>query len=87
MHSHNRVAILKNILYFETVKSILFDSGHIGDYMPTKSFYEDLVIDTLDAAKNFTEMIEENKPYHPLGKEYVLDDPETIRFFIAKSNH
>ena len=49
--------------------------------MATKSFYEDLVIDTPEAAERLSVIIREDKRYEPLGKEYVVDDPETMRLF------
>ena len=54
--------------------------------MATKSFYEDLVIDTPEAAERLSVMIREDKRYEPLGKEYVVDDPETMRLFIENNN-
>ena len=47
--------------------------------MATKSFYEDLVIDTLEAAERFATMIEENRPYVSKGHRLVMATPEFIR--------
>lgn len=54
--------------------------------MATESFFEDMVIDTPEAAARLTELFEENKVYVPLGIEYEEADPETIRLFIEKYN-
>ena len=54
--------------------------------MPTKSFYEDLVIDTPEAAANLERLFEENSVYRPLGIEYTLNNPEDMRRFIEKYN-
>ena len=54
--------------------------------MATKSFFEDMVIDTPEAAARLTELFEENRVYVPLGIEYEENDPETMRLFIEKYN-
>lgn len=54
--------------------------------MATKSFYEDLVIDTPEAAARLSKMIAEDRRYVPLGNTYVISDPETMRRFIEKYN-
>ena len=50
--------------------------------MATKSFYEDMVIDTPEAAARRTELFEENRPYvitSPVPKDA---DDEFIRRFM-----
>lgn len=54
--------------------------------MATKSFYEDMVIDTPEAAANLERMLEEDNRYAPPEKEYILDDPEVMDRFIKKYN-
>ena len=54
--------------------------------MATKSFYEDMIIDTPEAAARLTELFEENRVYVPLGIEYNENDPEGIRLFIERNN-
>ena len=52
--------------------------------MATKSFFEDMVIDTPEAAARLTELFKENRVYVPLGIEYKEADSETIRLLIEK---
>ena len=52
--------------------------------MATESFFEDMVIDTPEAAARLTELFEENRVYVPLGIEYNENDPEAIRLFIER---
>ena len=52
--------------------------------MATESFFEDMVIDTPEAAARLTELFEENKVYVPLGIEYNENDPVAIRLFIER---
>ena len=54
--------------------------------MATESFYEDLVIDTPDAAANLTRIFEEDKRYKPLGIKHIRNDPDTMRQLIEKYN-
>ena len=49
--------------------------------MATESFYQDLVIDTPEAAANFTALFEENKPYVSSGivfREATAEDLHRI---------
>ena len=46
--------------------------------MATKSFYEDLVIDTPEAAENFTRFVEEGTVFHTDDNEVPLADEEFI---------
>ena len=50
--------------------------------MATKSFYEDMVIDTPEAAARLTELFEENKPYVITGSVPKDADDEFIRRFM-----
>jgi hypothetical protein len=50
--------------------------------MATESFYEDLVIDTPEAAAAFTAMFEENKTFVSKGPIMKEADEETIRKFV-----
>ena len=52
--------------------------------MATKSFFEDMVIDTPEAAARLTELFKENRVYVPLGIEYKEADSETIDLLIEK---
>ena len=57
-----------------------YDLRSCGDErLATKSFYEDLVIDTPEAAERFAAMIEENRPYVSKGHKLVMATPEFIR--------
>ena len=50
--------------------------------MATESFYEDMVIDTPEAAARLTELFEENKPYLISGPIPKDADDEFIRQFM-----
>ena len=50
--------------------------------MATKSFYEDMVIDTPEAAARLTELFEENKPFVITGPVPKDADEEFIRRFM-----
>ncbi len=52
--------------------------------MATKSFYEDLVIDTPEAAENFSRFVEEGKTYVVKGPILEEADPEFIQHLIKK---
>ena len=47
--------------------------------MATESFYEDLVIDTPEAAARFAAVIEENKPYVSNGTVFREATAEDLR--------
>jgi len=47
--------------------------------MPTKSFYEDLVIDSPETAARFTAVFEENRPYEIRGPVIKESDPSILR--------
>lgn len=53
--------------------------------MATKSFYEDLVIDTPEAAENFTRFVEEGTVFHTDDNEVPLADEEFI-FRLAEKH-
>lgn len=52
--------------------------------MATKSFYEDLVIDTPEAAERFTAMFEENRPYVAKGHKAKEADAGFLREVAEK---
>ena len=52
--------------------------------MATESFYEDLVIDTPEAAANFTAVFEENKPYVSNGTVFKEADAEFLHDLMAE---
>ncbi len=55
--------------------------------MATKSFYEDLVIDTPEAAERFTAMFEENRPYVAKGPKAKEADAEFLRDIAEKHGY
>ena len=61
-------------LYAHSAISIFGDTN-----MATKSFYEDLVIDTPDAAARFAAVFEENRPYEIRGPVMKESDASLLR--------
>ena len=55
--------------------------------MATKSFYEDLVIDTPEAAENFTRFVEEGTVFHTDKEEVPLADEEFVRRLAEKHGY
>ena len=56
--------------------------------MATESFYEDMVIDTPEAAANLAKAIEDyekNGPYIPGPTKGITDDPEILAKFMRVS--
>ncbi len=47
--------------------------------MPTESFYEDMIIDTLEKAKALEDVLENGKPYQIKYQNLSFGDPEVIR--------
>ena len=58
--------------------------GYGGIAMATESFYEDLVIDTPEAAANLTELFESGIYWKRGNSKYTLVDAETLRKMIDK---
>jgi len=52
--------------------------------MATKSFYEDLIIDSDEAAERFTAVFEENRPYEIKGPVMKESDPSILRDLAEK---
>lgn len=55
--------------------------------MATKSFYEDLVIDTPEAAERFTAMFEESRPYVIRGPVPEEADAGFLRALAEKHGY
>lgn len=53
--------------------------------MATQSFYEDLVIDTPEAAANLTELFERGIYWKRGNSKYTFIDGETYRKILAKN--
>ena len=52
--------------------------------MATESFYQDLVIDTPEAAARFAAVLEENKPYVSDGTVFKEADAEFLHDLMAE---
>ena len=57
-----------------------------SDYMATESFYEDMVIDTKEAADNLNELVESGVTWKrgDTVVEYVSADHEVVRKLVEK---
>ena len=77
MNAHTYV-LFQSMYVLSTLISYRCGGGH---HMATESFYQDMVIDTREAAERLEALLEEGSTFIPSDLEINFNDPEIIRRF------